>query len=117
MAYLSRNGEEPAKQPAVTEQKPTGSVGGAIAIALGGWLLFSPAALFYGVFTLLSVGMDSPSSSTASFYVQALFVVASAVGAPLLLALALYLRKNSLWIFGAIAAIPAIIGFIHITTA
>ena len=117
MPYLSRNGDEPAQQPTVTKQKPTGSVGGAIAIVLGGWLLFSPAALFYGVFTLLSLGADSLNSSTASFYSQAFFVVASAVGAPILMALALYRRQKSLWIFGTIAAIPAVIGFIYITTA
>lgn len=125
MAYLSSSGQEPAGEntPATPYAAMgfarRGSFGWSIAITVAGWILLSPAALVYGGFWLMAVAMGSGSAGSGDpgFDMMTLGMVASAVCAPLLWGFALFRRSAALWVLGALASIPAIVGGIDVVTA
>ena len=126
MAHLSNSNQDPAEEDtppeagnAATPDDATGlerrgSVGWSVAITFAGWVLLSPAALVYGGFWLLGVAMGSGGGTVSGL---TLLMVASAVGAPILLGFAFHRRSVTLWILGALASVPAIIGGIYVVTA
>ena len=120
MAYLSNSNHapEPTSAKEIPALKARGNLGGAVAITVIGWLVFSPAFLVFAGFSLMAALMSSGNgdSNNSNFYVQSFFVGASAVASPLLLGMALYRRSTGLLIFGALATIPAILGLIHVAT-
>lgn len=123
MAYLSSSNEDPAGEDKPLEPVPakaSGSnsrVGWSIAITLIGWIVLSPAALVYGGFWLMALAMGSGNSSDGSYELRTLAMIASSMGAPLLLGFALHRRNITLWILGALAAVPALVGSIYVVTA
>lgn len=123
MAYLSSSNEDPAGEDKPLEPVPAKAsgadsrVGWSIAITLIGWIVLSPAALVYGGFWLMAIAMGSGSSSDGGYELRTLAMIASAMGAPLLLGFALHRRNKTLWILGALAAIPALVGSIQVVTA
>ena len=125
MAYLSISDNDPAGEGKPLEpMRATASGAGSnsrvawsIAITLTGWIVLSPAALVYGGFWLMALAMGSGSSSDGGYELRTLAMIASAMGAPLLLGFALHRRNKTLWILGALATIPALVGTIYVVTA
>lgn len=124
MAYLRRDGQDPdgltspVDPPATSGPQTRGSVAWAVALTVIGWVVLAPGALVIGAFSMfaLSVSPDAGGGLSPAEALKFILVVASAVGAPIMLGLGVYRKSATLGTIGAFAVFPALYGLVTLAS-